>query len=140
MVFKRYAAEIRPVYSKTKPIRAGWQWRSSKVEGPEGKAYILVAECNPVRDNWKAMLILETMSGPSVVARFEHHGGHPGLHAHAHCERGGIEVGPSGLDFLARIPRASSPHRRTNAWTQGTFWEAAKKFFRVEEDKGPLFR
>jgi hypothetical protein len=68
------------VYSKTKPIRAGWQWKSAKMEG-----YILVAECNPRRNNWRAMLIVETDTGPSVVARFEHHGSHPGLHAHGRC-------------------------------------------------------
>src|SRR2546427_11495412 len=76
-----------PVYSKTKPIRAGWQWKSAKIKGQNNVEYILVAECNPKLNNWGAMLIVETDTGPSVVARFEHHGSHPGLHGHAHCER-----------------------------------------------------
>lgn len=130
----RYA----PIYTKTKPIRAGWRWRSSKVFGEEGNHYVLLAECNPRRDNWKAVLIIETDGGHSVVARFEHHGSHPGIHVHADCTRGGIETGASGLDNLARIPAAGMRHRRASAWTDGTFWEAAKRFFHVKEEKGPL--
>jgi hypothetical protein len=130
----RYA----PIYTKTKPIRAGWQWRSSKVIDATGREYVLLAECNPRRDNWKAVLILETSDGPSVVARFEYHASHPGLHVHADCSRGGIETGAIGLDNLARLPPAGNMHRRKHAWTEGTFWEAAKRFFRVEEQKGTL--
>lgn len=131
----RYA----PIFPKTTPIRAGWKWRSAKAS--EGsKEYILLAKCNPRRDNWQAFLMLNTDEGASVIGRFEHHGSHPGLHAHAHCERSGIEIGPRGLDDLVRIPTAGSKsyHRRTNAWTESGFWEAAKTFFRVSELKGPL--
>ena len=42
--------------------------------------------------------MVETEAGHSVVARFESHGSHPGLHGHSHCDRGGIEIGASGLD------------------------------------------
>jgi hypothetical protein len=42
------------------------------------------------------------------------------------------------MDNLARIPPAGAPHRRTFAWTETSFWEAAKRFFRVEEKRGPL--
>jgi hypothetical protein len=77
--------------------------------------------------------MVETGAGVSVVARFEHHGSHPGLHGHAHCERGGIEVGASGLDNLVRVPAAQEPHRRTNAWTEQTFWDSARRFFRVTD-------
>jgi hypothetical protein len=80
--------------------------------------------------------MLETDAGVSVVARFEHHGSHPGLHGHAHCERGGIEVGASGLDSLVRFPKAGALHRRTNAWTEQTFWDATRRFFRVKYDDG----
>lgn len=84
------------------------------------------------------MLILEAESGPSVIARLEYHGSHPGVHAHAQCDRGGVEIGATGIDNLSRFPSANAPHRRTNAWTENTFWEAAKRFFRVEDQKGPL--
>jgi hypothetical protein len=77
-----------PIYSKTKPIRAGWRWRSAQVEGKDGNNYILVSECNARRENWKAVLILNTVDGASVIARYEYHGSHPGLHVHANCDRG----------------------------------------------------
>ena len=90
-------------------------------------------------DNWQAYLMVETVEGASVVGRFESHGSHPGVHGHAHCERSGIEVGASGLDNLARCPPADTIHRRTNAWTESTFWEAARSFFRVREANLPSF-
>ena len=131
----RYA----PIFPKTTPIKAGWKWRSAKASNSEGE-YVLLAKCNPRRDNWQAWLILSTDEGSAVVGRFEHHGSHPGLHAHAHCERSGIVTGPQGLSDLVRIPAAGirSYHRRTHAWTESGFWEAAKNFFRIQEKKGPL--
>ena len=127
------------IFPKTTPIRAGWRWRSARASGAEGQ-YVLLAKCNPPRDNWKAFLIMTLDEGASVVGRFEHHGSHPGLHAHAHCERSGIEAGPRGLDDLVRIPAAGNSiyHRRKNAWSENSFWEAAKRFFRVQEKTGPL--
>lgn len=128
-----------PIFPKTTPIRAGWKWRSARASC-QGQDYILYAKCNPRRDNWQAVLILTADEGASVVARFEYHGSHPGLHAHAHCNRSGIDIGPRGLDDLVRTPPAGSNsyHRRKNAWTENGFWEAAKRFFRIEEQKGPL--
>lgn len=129
-----------PIFPKTTPIRAGWRWRSARASGKDAD-FVLLAKCNPKRDNWQAFLIAATTDGSySVVGRFEHHGSHPGLHVHAHCERSGVEVGTRSLDDLARIPAAGSNsyHRRTNAWTEGSFWEAAKRFFRVSEKRGPL--
>lgn len=128
-----------PVYTKTKPITAGWQWRALHCEGADNTKFILTIYCNPRRDNWQAFLIIETNGGASVVARFEHHASHPGLHGHGHCDRGGLELGTSGLDGLLRFPKVGESHRRSHAWTEGTFLSAAKKFFRVTEDRGPLF-
>jgi hypothetical protein len=127
-----------PIYSRSRPIRAGWKWRSAEADADDDK-FILIVLCNPPRDNWQAMLIVETGSGPSVVGRFEYHGSHPGIHGHAHCGRGGIEVGASSVDNLTRVPKARRYHRRTNAWTEETFWNAAKRFFRIKDDIGPLF-
>ncbi len=128
-----------PIFPKTTPIRAGWRWRSARAASTEDE-YVLLAKINPPRDNWQAFLIRILDEGASVVGRFEHHGSHPGLHAHAHCERGGIEMGPRGLDDLVRIPEAGSGsfHRRKNAWTENGFWEAAKRFFRIQEKRGGL--
>lgn len=99
----------------------------------------MVAICNPARGNWKSMLIAKVGSAFSVVARFEHHESHPGLHVHAHCDRGAIEIGASGLDNLIRIPDAKQRHRRQAALTETTFWQASMKFFRIEDSVGPLF-
>lgn len=121
-----------PIYAKTRPIRGGWKWRSARGEAGATR-FILTALCNARRDNWQAYLMVETADGVSVVARFEHHGSHPGLHAHAHCEWGGVEAGASGLDGLVRIPKAGEVHRRTQAWTEGTFWEAARRFFKFAD-------
>jgi hypothetical protein len=128
-----------PLYPKTYKITSGWKWRSLKAEGTSGANYILVALCNPTRDNWKATLFLETESGSSVVGRFEDHGSHRGVHVHAHCERGGLEVGPTGMDNLLRIPPVDKHRQRAiKAWTEASFWDAARSFFRVQDDL-PLF-
>jgi len=128
-----------PIYSRSRPIRAGWKWRSAQADADDTK-FVLTVLCNPLRDNWPAMLTVETFTGASVVARFEYHGSHPGVHGHAHCERGGIEVGASSIDNLMRTPSAGRHHRRTHAWTEETFWNAARSFFRIKDDIGPLFR
>lgn len=84
-----------PIYTKTRPIKAGWKWRSSQCQAGN-MSFTLTALCNAQRDNWQAYLMVETPAGASLVARFESHGSHPGLHAHSHCERSGIEVGQAG--------------------------------------------
>lgn len=132
--------KFAPLFPKTTPIRSGWKWRSAKTSGKSGE-YILLVKCNPRRANWQAILMKLTEDGnASVVGRFEHHGSHPGLHAHAHCQRSGIELGPPSLDELIRVPQVGlgAYHRRNNAWTEGSFWEAAKRFFRIQERKGSL--
>jgi hypothetical protein len=119
-----------PVFARALPIRAGWQWRSIRTTS-NGTDFILAMRCNPRRAKWQALLIVLGDAGPSLVARFEDHGDHPGLHAHAHCGRGGIEVGASGLDDLPRLPSAQAHHRRVQVWTPDHFVEAALKFFRI---------
>ncbi len=127
-----------PIFTKSRPSRAGWQWRSAKAEGSD-REFILVALANINRGDLKAMMIVKTGSGHAVVGRFEFHSSHPGLHAHAHCERGGIEPGATGLDKLIRIPRAGAKHNRVAALSLSTFWAEARRFFRVYDDLGPLF-
>lgn len=127
------------IFEKTKPVRAGWKWRSATAAGTAGREYLFLTQCNPARDQWKAWLIFRTASGQSsLVSRLEYHGTQPGLHVHAHCERGGLEEGSSSIDHLARIPHADRPHRRKNAWREQTFWERARRHFRIEHPKGPL--
>lgn len=127
-----------PIISKTKPIRAGWQWRSLKAAAGERK-FILYAEVNIRRGDYKSILIEETVNGPSVIARYEFHSSHPGLHIHAHCERGGIEVGATGMGNLQRIPPNGHEHRRKVALSVSTFWTEARRFYGIVPDLGPLF-
>jgi hypothetical protein len=128
------------IFDKTKPIRGGWQWRSVTASGTAGREYVFLTQCNPAKDNWKAWLIFKTPKGePSLVSRLEYHGTHPGLHVHAHCERGGLEEGPSSIDGLDRIPPAHRPHRRNNiTWREHAFWEQARRHFRIEHPTGTL--
>ena len=126
------------IFEKTKPIRAGWIWRSVTAQGAQ-REYIFLTQCNPAKDEWKAWLIVKTASGqPSLVSRLEYHGSHPGLHVHAHCDRGGLEEGPMSIDGLVRTPSADASHRRVNAWRESTFWEQARRHFRIEHPQGTL--
>jgi hypothetical protein len=127
------------IFDKTKPIRVGWQWRAATAVGQSGQDYLVLAQCNPIKDQWKAWLILRMGSGQaSLVTRLEYHGTHPGLHAHAHCQRGGLEEGASSIDGLVRIPHANGRHRRVNVWRDRTFWEQAQRHFHIKHPQGPL--
>jgi hypothetical protein len=126
------------IFPKTKPRRNGWAWRSINAKGDSGE-YLLLLQCNPNKDNWKAWLIFQLSQGRySLVSRLESHGDHPGLHVHTHCDRSGIEEGPSGIDGLIRIPQNSEYHRRRNAWRKNTFSEIALRHFHIEFTVGPL--
>ena len=128
-----------PVNAKTRPSRAGWRWRSLRARGDDGREYVMFALANPSRDNWKAALTVEVSgSGHSIVAKFEFHASHPGLHVHADCGRSGIETGSTSLDRLPRTPKTGNMHRRINAWTEASFWKSAKAFFRIYEMQGTL--
>lgn len=128
-----------PINSRIKPIRAGWQWRSLKAESVCGRNFVAYFEINLKKGDFKSTLIEDTPSGPSVVARFEYHSSHPGVHVHAHCDRSGIEVGPTGMSGLLRVPSLKSHHRRAGALSPSTFLTAASRFFGVVYDNGPLF-
>ena len=128
-----------PIYSKSKPHGPSWQWRSAKATSGANEFW-LVAMVNPSRGNWKSILIVKTDDGHSVVARYEDHASHPGLHVHSHCSRSGVENGPSGMSDLARIPPIKARHRRTHAHTLSTFWENSRRFFRIKDNIGPLFQ
>ncbi len=77
-----------PIYTEPSADLRFMEMRSTVACEVGGTRHFLVALCNTRRDNWQAFLIVDTTIGVSVVARFEHHGSHPGLHGHAHCDRG----------------------------------------------------
>jgi len=127
-----------PVHVKTRPMANGWRWRSLRAEHL-GAPFCVVALCRSGRGTQQALLLKEVRNQEwSLVARFEQHSSHPGLHLHSHCERSGVEVGGVGFDGLVRIPPVGSPHRRTVNLTDEMFWNKALKFFGVEAKKGPL--
>lgn len=128
-----------PINSRTKPIRAGWEWRSVRAQAADGRSFIAYLEVNLRRGDFKSVLIEDTVNGPSVIARYEYHSSHPGVHAHAHCERSGIEIGASGMDRLVRAPRLKSHHRRSGSLSLSTFWLAASRFYGLKSDPGPLY-
>lgn len=127
-----------PIYSKSFPIRGGWRWRSARLQCAD-ENYVLWAQCNPRRDKWKAVLAFDRNGEAFVICRFEYHGSHPGLHVHSDCQRSGIEPGSSGMNLLGRFPNNRHYHRRIMPLTENTFWDAAKRFFRVKVQNGPLF-
>lgn len=127
-----------PIYSKSLPMRAGWKWRSARLTAHE-QHFILWVQCNPKRDNWKAVLAQERNGEAFVICRFEYHGSHPGLHIHSDCARSGLEKGAAGMNIGGRVPDTGRYHRRSVPWTESTFWEATKMFFRVKVENGPLF-
>ena len=124
-----------PIFARKRPVAGDWQWRAARA-AHDNREFTVVAQCNPSRGNWKAMLIEKTGLGHSVIARFEDHSSHPGVHAHSHCDRSGLEIGATSLDALARIPAAGAFHRRTQAHTLQSFWDEALQFFNVTESTG----
>lgn len=130
------APRFSGLYAKTKPIRAGWQWRSALALSAQ-KEYIFLVQGHEEKDNWGAWLVLKTEGGCSLVARFEYHGSHPGFHVHADCERGGIEEGTGSINDLVRIPKATSGGAVITL-RRDKFWEHARVKFRVFFPKGSL--
>lgn len=47
-------------------------------------------------------------------------------------------MGAEGMDNLARFPDHGNMHRRLHAWTENTFLQAARKFFRIVDTNEPL--
>lgn len=135
----RLQPKYAPIIRGPQPMRSGWKWRSSSAKGlVRGNQYILLVKGNPARDNWQSILMQKFGEEAAVIARYEYHGSHPGIHGHAHCERGGIERGGIGMGELVRIPKSGghSYHRRTQALTENAFWESAKKIFSRSRQEG----
>ena len=128
---KRHA----PVFEKTRPIRAGWQWRSGKATNQDDD-YVLLALCNPGKDNWKAILMAKLTDGWSTVARLEYHASHPGLHVHSDCRNSGLQTGPPSMDIRNRIPKTDQRHLRIQGWTCDGFWNRAMQFFKISDPGG----
>lgn len=119
--------------------RESWKWRSITARSNRDVNYILLIRFRLVNLNCQAILGRKVEGGWSAVGRYEYHSDHPGLHLHAHCDRGGLETGPTSLDNLQRIPERLSRCRQSRAdWTKDSFLNAARQFYRVVEPKGSL--
>lgn len=130
-----------PIYPKTRPLGRNNKWKTCSGRSANSE-YILYALVNPLKDNWQAWLIQKVGDGYSVVSRLEHHGSHPGLHLHSDCDVSGIKLGSQSINANGRIPTGKGRHRRQLTWTEATFWNHAKKFFRFSNtpaNTGPLF-
>lgn len=125
------------IYEKSRPNRGTWRWRSVLAKASE-REYIFLTQINEPRDEWKAWLVVLLNPGASIVSRYEYHGSHAGIHVHSHCELAGEEPGPQLINNLVRIPDASSYHRRQLTLRPGSFWETARKHFRIEFPTGDL--
>lgn len=124
-----------PINSKTRPMAGDWKWRAARASS-DARGFVIFAQVAPRKGNWKAVLIEELAAGSSVIARYEFHASHPGIHVHSDCDRCGVEVGASSMDRLTRFPKASSNHRRQQSFDESSFWRSALSFFNVMETKG----
>jgi len=125
------------IYLKTMPIGPAWTWRSALAISDKWE-YILVCQVNLSKDNWKAWLIRKDGAAGSLVSRYEYHGNHPGIHVHADCDRGGIEVGPTSIKTALRIPHAQSRLTRGAPTRLDLFWKNALTHYRMDYKKGDL--
>ncbi len=125
------------IYVKTMTSRPQWKCRSALAIA-DGCEYILLCQVNESKDNWLAWLVRKANDGGSLVSRYEYHGSHPGLHAHADCTRGGIEIGPSSIDRLLKIPHANSRTNRAAPSRLDLFWKNASSHYRMDYEKGEL--
>jgi hypothetical protein len=125
------------IYPRTVPSRPAWTWRSALARDAE-KEYILLCQVNLSKQNWKAWLVHRTEEGGALVSRMETHGNHPGIHVHADCLRGGLEIGPSGINVELRIPALRSRPSRELPGRLDQFWKQALRHYRMDYEKGDL--
>jgi len=116
-------------FPKSRPSPPGGMWRSL-IATAEGHRFMVFAQAQEERENFKACLALERDGVWQVLVRLEYHGGHPGLHIHDWC---GTPPPIGGKSFEApnRRPRAGSRHRRVKTLTRANFWRLALDCFRV---------
>ena len=125
-----------PCLKKTKRTSNGWTWRSLQALDNSGREYVLYARCAEKYNKQQAILTMPSNNGvgsASVVARYENHATHPGIHVHSNCKDNDLEVGSSKLSHLCeRFPGSEKKHRRTKPPKNDEFWEWANKFFRIK--------
>jgi len=98
-----------------------------------GHDFMVFAQVQERRDDFKAWLALKQSDGWRVLVRLESHGNHPGVHVHDWC---GVVNPPFGGQSIAapyRRPKARNKHRRKLDFNRATFWDFALAHFRVTQ-------
>lgn len=122
-----------PVFSKSKPHRPGWEWRSLRILDDDGNVYICLFEISPNFGKWNSRLIAKCDDGSwAVLIRLEDQPGKSGLHVHANCY-GERLYGAESMNMPERIPQHDSLHRRQTAWTKHSFFFAAVSILRIHD-------
>ncbi len=117
-------------FPKSRPAPPNGAWRSL-LAGAKGYRFMVFAQVQEGRENFKACLALEQSGIWQVLVRLESHGGHPGLHVHDWCGTPQPPIGGKSFDAPNRRPRSRSHHRRIYPLTRATFWRLALDCFRV---------
>lgn len=127
------ADTINPRHSpfpKSRPAPPGGVWRSVVAKAGEHR-FMVFAQVQEARENFKACLAVEHESEWRVLVRMEFHGGHPGLHIHDWCSNDDPPVGGRSFEAPYRRPLARSRHRQLGVPSLSGFWKLALDRFRV---------
>jgi hypothetical protein len=117
-----------PIYKKSYPSRSGWIWRSLRLKSNTSE-YVLTLRCNPVKDNWQAVLMVVSTSQSFAINRYEYHGSHPGTHVHSGCDN----LDKTEMSDWIRIPNSADTHRRRDKnYTESSFYSECVKLFRIK--------
>jgi hypothetical protein len=127
---------------------AAWDWRYVEFTLAERRFILRLIVCEE-KMKATAHLALRTDHDHIVLCAYEYHADRfTGWHVHTICgAKNDIDTAPAGTlvhgPWVKRLPRADSPHRRTDFYKdmQGSpkawLWHETMRFFRVEE-KGSL--
>jgi len=118
-------------FPKSRPGPPGGVWRSVVTVAPDGQRFMIFAQVQEGRENFKAVLAVDNNGSWQVMTRLEYHGSHPGLHIHDWCGETGVPFGGRSFDAPHRRPSAGAHHRRNPILNRATFWKLALDKFWV---------
>ncbi|AOW48400.1 hypothetical protein A4R89_02105 [Acetobacter ascendens] len=128
---KEIPPKISP-YKNKRPAGKGFEWRAITAKNGDTIFHVL-ALANSKRGNYKAFLTLQEPQDRFMIARFETHPSHPGIHYHTWCKSQNIPACPNSIEAPFRIPKPEnvSQHRSNVAFSPQSFWLAACNAFNV---------
>lgn len=109
-----------------------WRWRVDKLEY-SGLEMRLLTALDISREGYISWLSVRRGDSYAILARYEFHGGEPGLHAHSMCGKvSEIPVAVVKPYGTMRIPKARTAHRRMKIeLSEATALAISFKIFRV---------